>query len=162
MDNEYTERNCAEETGRHIAKVQQKLTRFITDLNGRGLDHDMSKLGHNELPGFTKLTPLLKGSTYGSPEYRAFLVELKDVLAHHYAVNRHHPEHFQASWYPNWPLPGIECMTLVDLMEMLSDWMAAAERHADGDVLISLIKNLERFHISHELYCILRNTVASF
>lgn len=52
----------------------------------------------------------------------------------------------------------INHMTLIDLIEMLCDWVAAVERHADGDIEKSLTINQERFHISPQLQQILKNT----
>ena len=41
-------------------------------------------------PLLTLQSPCL---TYGSDEYKACLTEMKPALDHHYAANRHHPEH---------------------------------------------------------------------
>jgi len=70
-------------------------------------------------------------------------------LAHHYAHNRHHPEHFP---------DGINGMTLMDLVEMLADWKAATERHDDGSLARSLGIQQDRFGITHQLAQILTNT----
>jgi hypothetical protein len=74
-------------------------------------------------------------------------------LAHHYAHNRHHPEH-----YPD----GLEGMNLFDLLEMLVDWMAAVQRHDDGDIQKSLKINGDRFGMSPQLQKIFANTVEYF
>ena len=52
-------------------------------------------------------------------------------------------------------------MTMIDLIEMLADWKAASERHADGDIEESLKKNGKRFHIPPALMQILRNTLTA-
>ena len=109
-----------------------------------------SKLADPEKTTFDEYTPKLKTSTYGSDEYKRFLAEMRPALEHHYAENRHHPEHF-----PN----GIDDMTLIDVMEMLADWKAATERHDDGDIARSLKIQAERFGISEQLARILHNTV---
>jgi len=44
---------------------------------------------------------------------------MKPALEHHYALYRHHPEHFQN---------GIDDMNLIDLVEMFADWKASSER----------------------------------
>ena len=75
---------------------------------------------------------------------------MKEGLDIHYANNRHHPEHFDN---------GIQGMNLLDLLEMICDWKAASERHADGDVYKSIEINQERFGYSDELKIILKNTV---
>jgi hypothetical protein len=72
------------------------------------------------------------------------------VLAHHYAANAHHPEHH---------VNGIAGMTLIDLVEMLCDWKAAGQRHANGSIEKSLAVNRERFAIGDQLQAILVNTV---
>ena len=53
-------------------------------------------------------------------------------------------------------------MTLVDLVEMLCDWAAATERHADGDIIKSLEINGERFGMTEQLATILENTVREY
>jgi hypothetical protein len=50
-------------------------------------------------------------------------------------------------------------MNLVDLVEMICDWMAATIRHADGDIDESIQINKERFNIPDVLVSILQNTV---
>jgi|FLOH01.1.fsa_nt_gi hypothetical protein len=56
----------------------------------------------------------------------------------------------------------VKHMDLLDVLEMLCDWKAATERHADGDILKSIDINVERFGLSEQLADILRNTVAYF
>ena len=88
---------------------------------------------------------------YGSVEQ--FLEGMGEGLAHHYACNRHHPEHFEN---------GVRDMNLIDAVEMLADWKAASERHADGDILKSIALNAERFGYSEQLSDIMRNTVERY
>jgi Family of unknown function (DUF5662) len=75
---------------------------------------------------------------------------MQPFLAHHYAANAHHPEH--------WP-SGISDMSLLDIVEMLADWKAASERTRQGSIAASLAHNRERFGISDQLFSILANTV---
>lgn len=145
--------NIKQETLKHIEQVQTYLTQMIVELNGRAFEHDSSKLESPEVEIFETYTPKLKDTTYGGAEYNRYLKEMKPALNHHYANNRHHPEHFKN---------GINDMTLVDLMEMLADWKAATLRHADGDMTQSFIHNKKRFKISDQLLRILSNTVDEF
>lgn len=138
------------ETYKHIAQVQRLLSFAIIDLVERSRGHDQSKLLPPESTLFEEYTPKLWGCAYGSEEYKQFLKELGPALAHHYASNRHHPEHFAE---------GIHDMTLLDLLEMVCDWMAAVSRHADGDIYRSIKINAERFGYSSELARIFENTV---
>ena len=139
-----------QETLDHIANVQAKMADCIARLMRRASVHDRSKLGPEEKPLFDAHTPGLKETTYGSEEYKARLASLKPALDHHYAHNSHHPE-----FYEN----GVDDMSLLDVVEMLCDWKAASERHADGDILRSLVVNRERFKISDQLYALMLNTV---
>lgn len=138
-----------DETRKHIGRVQILMLVAVAKFCEQVSGHDASKLEEPEKSAFDEMTPKLKGSTYGSDEYKAFLVALKPALDHHYAVNRHHPEHFAA---------GVSGMGLLDVLEMLCDWKAATERHADGDLARSIEINKARFGISDQLAAILINT----
>lgn len=137
------------DTWAHIHEVQSRLGQVVADLQARAHDHDQSKMAEPELSVFDRVTPQLKDSTYGSDEYKGFLADMGEGLQHHYAVNDHHPEHFDN---------GIRDMGLVQLMEMLADWKAATMRHADGDLGRSIEQNAERFGYGDEIKQLLSNT----
>lgn len=135
----------------HIMKVRDLLDKCAAKLLYYGMYHDSSKLEEPEFTTFREMTCKLKTCTYGSDEYKRYLAQMKPALDHHYANNRHHPEHF-----PN----SVNDMTLFDLVEMLCDWIAATKRHDDGDIEKSLTINQKRFNISEQLLGVLRNTVS--
>lgn len=139
--------DSAADTLRHIRRVQQLLGESAAELIRRGTVHDDSKLGPEEKPHFDRETPLLKGLTFNSPEYKESLGRLRDALQHHYANNSHHPEH-----YDN----GVAGMDLFDLVEMVMDWKAASERGAGAT--INLEGAFERFKVEPQLASIIRNT----
>lgn len=141
------------DTLKHSQRVGELMVQAITELSERSVCHDRSKTKEPELEVFNEYTPKLKHSTYGSGEYKSFLEGMKEGLDHHYANNRHHPEHFEN---------GINDMTLVDLLEMLADWKAATERHDDGSLVKSLEIQKERFGISDQLLKVLENTAKHF
>ena len=151
--NENDKNLCLSETYKHIKRVGFFLNKFITELIHRGEVHDDSKLEEPELSGFAENTAKLKTVGYGTPEYAEMLKELKPIIDHHYAKNRHHTEH-----WPN----GINDMNLVDIIEMLSDWKAAGERNKNGNIRKSIEVNTERYGISPQLRKILENTVRDF
>ncbi len=134
----------------HIAEVRRLIGKMLRSLAQRSLLHDQSKLEDPEVAGFDQAAHRLAGCAYDSEEYRAGLAALRPALAHHYAVNSHHPEHYSE---------GIRGMCLMDLAEMLCDWMAACQRSPDGQILSSLDKNQARFGYGDELKQILLNTV---
>lgn len=110
------------DTWRHIWQVQGLLYGAAMELLRRAHEHDQSKLVEPELTGFDYWRRKLDEVEHDSPEYKAHLKEMDELLAHHYEHNRHHPEHFDN---------GIHGMNLIDLLEMLCDWLAAARRQED-------------------------------
>lgn len=138
------------DTEDHIRKVAENMLDVRMLLGFRARIHDKSKLESPEKEIFDKVTPKLRGITYGSEEYKASLAEMKPALDHHYRHNSHHPEHYGEN--------GISGMCLLDLIEMLCDWQAATERHADGNLAKSLVINQRRFNIDDQLQAILINT----
>lgn len=171
--------SAIDETRKHIGRVQGLLRDVWLDLQARALAHDASKLESPEAEVFEEFTGKLKGCTYGSDEYKEFLVAMNPALDHHYAHNSHHPEHYgylecngcfkrfprdhggycDVCGYSQFQFrPDIEGMSLLDVMEMLADWKAATERHADGDLAQSIEINQKRFGYSDELKAILINT----
>lgn len=144
------EQACNFHTMRHIERVRNLLNICCADLQRRGEMHDQSKLEHPEVGLFTKFTPILAGLTFGSAEYDEAKRQLGPALEHHYANNRHHPEHFK---------DGIRDMNLLDLIEMFVDWKAASERHNNGNLRKSIEHNGKRFNMTPELIQIFENTV---
>lgn len=144
-----TTAECKVETIKHIEKVRHYIRIFTDALTTRGVKHDASKLESPELEVFTEVTPRLASLTYGTEEYDSSLKEIQVALDHHYASNRHHPEHFTK---------GIEDMTLVDIVEMLCDWKAASLRQHDGNLLKSIELNAQRFGYDDQLKKIFINT----
>jgi len=143
----------------HIAEVRRQIIKITDELDFRAQDHDKSKLESPEREIFDEYTPKLRDTTYGSDEYKEYLKEMKPALDHHYANNRHHPEHFTPEVlhlnYVNEPFG----MNLIDIIEMFCDWKAATMRHADGDLEKSVRINQQRFGFSDELTAILLNTI---
>ena len=137
------------ETSQHIGRVRDLLNLCCCELLKRGELHDKSKLESPEVELFTEFTPKLASSTYGSEEYNTFLVEMDTALQHHYANNRHHPNHFKN---------GVDDMNLIDILEMICDWKAASERHNDGNIRKSIEVNAKRFGLSEQLTKLLENT----
>lgn len=140
---------CQVETQKHIEMVRKYVRFMIDKIEMRGVKHDASKLESPEVELFAEVTPKLAGTTYGSEEYEAHLAKLKPALDHHYASNRHHPQHF---------VNGVTDMTLIDIVEMFCDWKASSLRQNDGNLLKSIEVNAERFNMDGQLKQILVNT----
>jgi hypothetical protein len=138
------------ETIKHIQRVRHFLYLMIEELDRRAREHDQSKLVSPEAEVFGEWTPELAKVEYDSPEYKALLEKVKPAIEHHYAKNRHHPEHWAR---------GVEDMTLCDMVEMLCDWKAATERNKNGNIRTSIEKNTARYSLSPQLAQIMQNTV---
>jgi len=144
----------------HIAEVHKQINLVIEELIKRAQIHDASKLESPEREIFDEYTPKLKDTTYGSDEYKGYLTQMKVALDHHYKANMHHPEHFQPEIDATYQTSPINCMNLIDIIEMLCDWYAATKRHIDGDIYKSIDINKKRFGISDQLTQILHNTIS--
>lgn len=144
------------ETIKHIHQVRKFLYKFIEELDERAKEHDQTKLEEPEASILAEHTDALASTPYAdadgnmTPEYEALLVQVQPALDHHYANNRHHPQH--------WP-DGVDDMTLVDLVEMLCDWKAATQRNKCGNIRRSVEANAKRFGMSEQLTKIFENTV---
>lgn len=149
MDNDKTIQGKLE-TIKHIHMVRAYLYQMIQELDARARNHDASKLESPEAEIFGEWGPLLKETKYGTPEYDALLKKVDPATDNHYAKNRHHPQHHKN---------GVDDMDLVDLTEMLCDWLAATSRNKDGNIRTSIDHNENRFHMSPQLANIFRNTV---
>lgn len=147
MNQEHVE--AMRETAKHIRRVQELMGEALVNLQRRAVDHDTSKWSPEEWPYFAEATSRLRGLTYGSPEYRASLDSIRPGVEHHQKSNTHHPEYYA---------DGVEGMTLMDLLEMLADWKAAGERHADGSLSRSLEVNATRFDMPPQIVRLLRQT----
>lgn len=151
----------------HIETVRKLLLKPIGSLVRRGMKHDRSKLEAEEKPTFDRVTPRLKESVYGSEDYKGHLKSMGPALKHHYAVNDHHPEHFEGDNARNRPdytlgmnLPSpVQHMNMMQLLEMLCDWMAAGRRHdPPTDIHHSIEVNRKRWSIPDDLALLLHIT----
>ena len=147
LHNHYTQ------TLEHVNQVRGNLWALIKELDDRGRVHDASKFKEPERSIFAANSHKLSKTEYGTPEYEALLKELHVAIEHHYFKNTHHPEHWEN---------GIEDMDLLDVVEMLCDWVAAVKRTKDGDIYKSIEHNEKRFNINPQLAKILKNTVGYF
>jgi len=123
----------------HKYWVFWNMFKFGCKIIARGFSHDMSKFSRYESTEYSKVIKRLKHVTYGSPEYKKMLAELKPAIDHHTSINSHHPEHYKN---------GIADMSMLDKIEMLCDWAVAVRRHNDGDIYRSIEINQKRFGYS--------------
>ena len=135
----------------HKQWVAEKMQAAANELSGRAAVHDNSKFSPEEFEPYEEAFPNLQKYAYGTEELRAELRKIKPAIHHHFSVNRHHPEYFGEN--------GINGMNLIDVLEMVCDWMAASKRSQTG-IDKGLEINKERYGISDQLFEIIKNTVA--
>jgi hypothetical protein len=141
--------DCTEDVLKHHNRVVATLKEWASQLFDRGKAHDMSKIQSPlEKITFDHWVPELKKYEFASDGYKNALKQMGSGLQMHYEANRHHPEHFEG---------GINDMSLIDIMEMLADWIAVAEEKQEP---VQLDKAAARFGIDTQLLMILKNTVA--
>lgn len=150
MDKNQTNYDSRPDTIEHIKTVGKYMANFLSRATTRIAYHDKSKLESPEVEYFDKYTPILKDLEYGTKEYIDNMEALRPAIDHHYANNPHHPEYWEN---------GIKDMSLVDIVEMLCDWVASCQRHPSGNILRSIEINQKRFGYSDELKQILINTL---
>ncbi len=145
--------NTITETLKHINEVRKNLFKFVLEFDKRAQLHDLSKLESPELEIFAENTDKLALTPYGGEEYQKLLETVKPAIQHHYSKNRHHPE-----FHKN----GIEDMDLIDLSEMLADWIAATQRNKNGNIRKSIEINAKKHNMSPQLQKIFENTVSRY
>ncbi|SRR5216684_669395 len=133
----------------HKAWLAENMQVAANDLFKRATIHDNSKFEPEEFDLYEQVFPELQKYAYGSPELKAAYKQLGPALQHHLKVNRHHPEFHET---------GINGMNLIDVLEMVCDWMAASRRSQTG-IAKGLEINKERYGISDQLFEIIKHTV---
>jgi hypothetical protein len=163
------------ETLAHVRRVGNLMLDVVERLQRAAMRHDDSKFSAAEFDTFAAETPGLRSLTYGSAEYKAALDRLGPALQHHYQANSHHPEHFGlhicAQCGSDDRTEPCTCggprtadmsrMDLLQLIELLADWKAATERHADGSLPRSIVGNAKRFGYDDRFACLLARTAAN-
>lgn len=137
----------------HIGEVQEALEVMCSKLKQRGLSHDRTKLQQLEFDGFVSTREKFKKANYGSPEYQECIKLTKPAVDHHYKNNRHH-----TGYHKN----GINDMTLIDLLEMIADWKAAARRSPDKKLEDTLEYAFKKYKIEPQLQLLIKNTLIEF
>jgi len=136
----------------HINRVQKRMSTIIGLMQYRMSNHDKSKLEEPEISLWRKMDEEPR-YPYGSKEYKDKLKRFKKVFDYHYASNRHHPEHFSY---------GIIDMNLVDLLEMLCDWISYKDHIRVSEAFEMIEIQSKRFGFSYEITNLLNNTLKDY
>lgn len=140
--------NFTNDLHKHKVLLRAILYNLANQLKERADKHDDSKYSKEEKDVFESIDEI-KREDFDSYEqyYNCTKPLLQKALDHHYANNRHHPEHFEK---------GVNDMNLLDVLEMIVDWESSAScRGTKLDVDYSF----KRFKIEPQLQKIINNTL---
>jgi hypothetical protein len=139
--------DCTQDVLKHRYLVKQSLEWISVNLRLRAVKHDLSKLDDPiEKAMYDEWTPQLRVNKFGSDQYKIALDSMGEGISRHYQNNRHHPEHFP---------DGIDGMSLIDLVEMLCDWVAVCRQNGSE---LDLDHAQKRFGMSDQTRRLLQNT----
>ena len=133
----------------HVSEVKEHLEEFVGELKKRGHAHDRTKFQQLEFDAFVSTREKFKKANYGSKEYKECTDAIKPAVDHHYQNNRHH-----TGYHKN----GINDMTLIDVVEMICDWRAAARRSPDKTFKDTLEYAYKKYGVEPQLVKLLNNT----
>lgn len=144
--------NTREYVLKHIRSVRAKLYVILNEISKRVLQHDKSKLEYPEYNLWCKMDeePRYK---YGTKEYFDKIERNKHVFNLHYKHNTHHPEHY---------VNGILDMDLVDVLEMLIDWISYKDKIRISEAIELIEQQSRRYGLSEEFECVLKNTLINY
>lgn len=137
---------------KHKKSVRDKLLFLSEELRKRAEEHDNSKLQFPEIEWLIEMDKEPR-CQYGTKEYYDKMNKWKKFFIHHYAQNRHHPDH-----YPN----GIDDMDLIDITEFLADIVSYYEVLQAHDCEKVLDDQEKRFQINGQLRNVLSNTLNNY
>lgn len=136
----------------HISRVRKHINTFVQLLLKRAINHDKSKLEEPELSWWKEMDKEPR-YPYGSEEYKQKIKRWDKVFKHHYKYNRHHPEHYEY---------GVSEMTLVDIVEMMCDWLGYKDTIAISEALKVCDEQMRRYNIPDGIRQIIFNTLLRY
>ena len=136
----------------HISRVRKHMNTFVQLLLKRAINHDKSKLEEPELSWWKEMDKEPR-YPYGSEEYKQKIKRWDKVFKHHYKYNRHHPEHYEY---------GISEMTLVDIVEMMCDWLGYKDTIAISEALKVCDEQMKRYDIPDDIRQVIFNTLLRY
>ena len=136
----------------HISRVRKHINTFVQLLLKRAINHDKSKLEEPELSWWKEMDKEPR-YPYSSEEYKQKIKRWDKVFKHHYKYNRHHPEHYEY---------GVSEMTLVDIVEMMCDWLGYKDTTTISEALKVCDEQMRRYNIPDGIRQIIFNTLLRY
>jgi hypothetical protein len=135
---------------KHKLDVFYYILKLCWALIKRGIKHDLSKFSKEEFEYIYNLSVRGKNVKFGSKEYYKLVDSVKSAKLSHSQKNRHHFEYHNS----------VNDMDLIDIIEVLCDWLAATKRQ-NGNIYKSIIINQKRYNLSTELTNFIKNTITN-
>lgn len=136
----------------HKLAVQKKMYILIKELEHRADSHDDSKLREPEYSGWLEMDKEPR-YPYGTPQYFEKMRRWKWLFDLHYRHNRHHPEHWHGFF---------EDMDLMDVLEMMCDWVSYNDRLTSMSAIEITEQQCERFGFPPLLKDLIMNTLKNY
>lgn len=133
----------------HKKKVMDIMYDIANMIMKRGYIHDDSKL-QDEFDSWVEYYIPENERDIESEEYKKSFEALKEVREQHYMKNRHHMEFYNGD---------IKKINVVDLIEIIVDWIASASSQDKGNLRVTIEKARERFKFSKDIESIILNTL---
>ncbi len=146
-------------TNQHIARVRNNMLAMVDyhdleleTLQARADLHDHSKLLEPESNGYIWLTWYHRCKNNGTDFSYPPEVEniVKEACHHHLHSNSHHPESYG----------DVEQMTILDIVEMVSDWTAMSQEYGQGSCLDYVLAHIDQWGFSDEKKQLIFATIA--
>lgn len=139
---------------KHQRTVRKRLSHFSTILQSRAFIHDESKLQEPEYSLWKQMDEEPR-YPYGTKEYISKLDRWQHLFRMHWndSRNRHHPEHFTNP---------ITEMDLMDMIEMLCDWLGYKEVLSYTEASKLVDSQCKRFNFPDEFRYLLLNTLTNY
>jgi hypothetical protein len=138
-------------TNKHIGNIKKILDYIKEQINDRGNNHDKSKFNKNEIDGWI-LGSNLEQLDKNSDEYNQAKKLYDNAYKIHHKQNRHHPEYFKH---------GFSDMNVVDVVEIIADWMMdAVEENKSFEQIVN--EKQKEFNFDNAIRNLLINSAKEF
>jgi hypothetical protein len=140
----------------HKEKVGKNLLKIQTEIGRRMYSHDNDKIANDTIfEVYEQYNSKLRNEKYDSPEFLKYAKIMRPAVQLHTSKNRHH-------FYDKSNQIKNEEVDLIDLIEVLCDWIGATERNPNIDFKEALEYNFEKYNIPKEWRIIMLNTYINY
>ena len=141
----YKEKYYVQDTINHRLLVQNEINKVIFELQERLINHDTDKILNDVIYDcYAPIVAELRTVEYDTPKYHE-LIDKMDIGWEEHMKNRHH-------WVEEkYNKEKLEELTIMDLAEIVCDWIGAMKRNiSDDEQIMSGVKhNIKRYGLEN-------------